>query len=1218
MDEVFFSYPRADRAAVLPLVGALRDAGVGVFLDESGIDEFEGITDEIRSALAGARLFVAYYSATYPTRPACQWELLTAFRAAVALGRASERILVINPESVVDHIQPVQLRDARYGVTSKPDSVTRLVERIAARVAGSPGCLGDAIASIRPVWRPVEHLGSERFVGRVDEFWQLHQALHAFEYLATQDGASAGQAVVMGLGGVGKTLLVEQYARRFAAFYPGGIYWFTSAASHTPDAPAPDAGQADVLAQHYQQVAAALALDSAALDPVQVREAARQHIETINEPCLWIVDDVPGELSPGVVRELAAPHPLGRTVMTTRWRGYQLPVVDVDVLHPDEAYLLLTIARTPNDPAEEIAARTLVQRLGSHALAIDLARGCLADQPGLTYTELPDQLADTQNGDAFQELVKDLYMQVPTDHTNDIAATFARSLHHLDDHALALLRIAALLAPAPLPERLLTSISIALSDQDEPSTRRADRRALSAAQRRSLIRQTGTEPPSWFMHALVSRTLTVHPETTRLKPALRQAALTATTHLMQAVYTPGRLDLADLMPHARALVEELDTSESLGLLDTVARYDYESGQPTSASHHYQRLTDARTTQLGDDHPSTLTSRNNLASAYRAAGDLAQAIPLLQQTHTDMTRVLGDDHPDTLTSRNNLAYAYRAAGDLAQAIPLHEQTLADMTRVLGDDHPDTLTSRSNLAYAYEAAGDLAQAIPLLQQTLADRARVLGDDHPNTLSSRNDLASAYRAAGDLGQAIPLLQQTLADRARVLGDDHPNTLDSRNDLASAYEAAGDLGQAIPLLQQTLADRARVLGDDHPDTLTSRNNLAYAYQAAGDLGQAVPLLQQTLADRARVLGDDHPDTLTSRNNLAGAYRDMGDLDQAIPLHEQTLADRARMLGDDHPDTLASRNNLASGYRAAGDLGRAIPLLQQTLADMTRVLGDDHPSTLTSRNNLAGAYEAAGDLGRAISLYEQTLADRARVLGDDHPNTLTSRNNLAYAYQAAGDPGQAIPLHEQTLADMTRVLGDDHPSTLTSRNNLAYAYEAAGDLGRAVPLLQQTLADRARVLGDDHPDTLASRNNLASGYRAAGDLGRAIPLLQQTLADRARVLGDDHPNTLTSRNNLAYAYQAAGDPGQAIPLHEQTLADMTRVLGDDHPNTLTSRNNLAYAYQAAGDLDQAIPLLQQTLADRARVLGDDHPDTFISRNNLAYARQKYEAVKHMEVQQPQ
>jgi len=49
----------------------------------------------------------------------------------------------------------------------------------------------------------------------------------------------------------------------------------------------------------------------------------------------------------------------------------------------------------------------------------------------------------------------------------------------------------------------------------------------------------------------------------------------------------------------------------------------------------------------------------------------------------------------LTSRNNLAHAYRSVADLGRAIPLYEQTLADRERVLGGDHPDTLSSRNDL-------------------------------------------------------------------------------------------------------------------------------------------------------------------------------------------------------------------------------------------------------------------------------------------------------------------------------------------------------------------------------------------------------------------------------------------------------------------------------------------------------------------------------------------
>ena len=214
------------------------------------------------------------------------------------------------------------------------------------------------------------------------------------------------------------------------------------------------------------------------------------------------------------------------------------------------------------------------------------------------------------------------------------------------------------------------------------------------------------------------------------------------------------------------------------------------------------------------------------------GATARAIRFVDRALADQRRVLGEDHPATLTSRNNLAGVYQAAGDLGRAIPLHEQTLTDSARVLGEDHPDTLTSRLNLAHAYEAAGDLGRAIPLHEQTLADLRRVLGEDHPATLASRNNLAHAYQAAGDLGRAIPLHEQTLTDSVRVLGEDHPATLTSRNNLADAYHSVGDLGRAIPLYEQTLADRRRVLGEDHPATLASRNNLAARLPGGGGSG--------------------------------------------------------------------------------------------------------------------------------------------------------------------------------------------------------------------------------------------------------------------------------------------------------------------------------------------------------------------------------------------------
>ena len=91
----------------------------------------------------------------------------------------------------------------------------------------------------------------------------------------------------------------------------------------------------------------------------------------------------------------------------------------------------------------------------------------------------------------------------------------------------------------------------------------------------------------------------------------------------------------------------------------------------------------------------MRSRNDLARAYREAGRVADAVPLVERTLAARERLFGADHPSTLASRNNLASAYRATGGPAEAIPLFEKNVAACERLLGADHPKTLASRHNL-------------------------------------------------------------------------------------------------------------------------------------------------------------------------------------------------------------------------------------------------------------------------------------------------------------------------------------------------------------------------------------------------------------------------------------------------------------------------------------------------------------------------------------------
>jgi hypothetical protein len=60
------------------------------------------------------------------------------------------------------------------------------------------------------------------------------------------------------------------------------------------------------------------------------------------------------------------------------------------------------------------------------------------------------------------------------------------------------------------------------------------------------------------------------------------------------------------------------------------------------------------TKLGADHPSTLTSMNNLAFTWKGTGKETEAVRLIEECVQSRKLVLGLNHPDTLSSCRALA------------------------------------------------------------------------------------------------------------------------------------------------------------------------------------------------------------------------------------------------------------------------------------------------------------------------------------------------------------------------------------------------------------------------------------------------------------------------------------------------------------------------------------------------------------------------------------
>lgn len=170
-----------------------------------------------------------------------------------------------------------------------------------------------------------------------------------------------------------------------------------------------------------------------------------------------------------------------------------------------------------------------------------------------------------------------------------------------------------------------------------------------------------------------------------------------------------------------------------------------------------------------------------ARALLSDGRYNEAEELFLQVMETTKRVLGDEHPETLISMNNLSFIYSKQSQWKEAEELFVQVMEMRNRVLGDEHPNTLLSMGNLALTYNNQGRWKEAEELEVQVMETRKTKLGVDHPDTMSSMNNLTFTFKGLGKVKEAFSLMQNCCRLRDEVLGPHHPHTVSSQTALAA-----------------------------------------------------------------------------------------------------------------------------------------------------------------------------------------------------------------------------------------------------------------------------------------------------------------------------------------------------------------------------------------------------------------------------------------------------
>jgi CHAT domain-containing protein/Tfp pilus assembly protein PilF len=424
-------------------------------------------------------------------------------------------------------------------------------------------------------------------------------------------------------------------------------------------------------------------------------------------------------------------------------------------------------------------------------------------------------------------------------------------------------------------------------------------------------------------------------------------------------------------------------------MDARAISRFRAGQYQQALDLFTEVLRLRERDLGSDAPATLTSLDNLGSAYAALGRPAEARSNYERAFAGRSRILGPENADTLDSMANLATAFDSLRDYARAVTLRERLVAIRERTLGDTNPVFMSSLYRLAFSYDRLGLRARAEPAYDRALALQRRVLGAAHSDTLRTMEGLTLLYKLAGRLAAAESQARKALEGRERAGGRDSAAAGAAALLLADILRARGRFDEAETLINRVIAARARATGADSVDSMSALIFLADTYVARGRVAEADAILTRAAETMERSLGASDQNTLSALASLADTQVAGGRQAEALLLYQRLLVSREAANGPDSPDVIDTAGKLALSYMNQGLPARAEPLIRRAVEANLRLYGERHPWTLDALFAQARLREQQGQADQADALYRRVFIGRAELLGRDNPDTLEAADRL-------------------------------------------------------------------------------------------------------------------------------------------------------------------------------------------------------------------------------------
>ncbi|GJQ59459.1 MAG: TIR domain-containing protein [Candidatus Scalindua sp. AMX11] len=671
MSKVFLSYSHRDGGFVKELYRRLMKDGVECFFDKESIDWGANWVIELERGVDECEVIVLVLSPDF-----CRSEW-------TSIERSSS--LVDDPDGLKKRLRPLLLepcgdalprflKPIKYMDVSSSEKFEEEYPKICRELGGTiiEECHPTdrrnlpSICNLPKLHRmPYRSLGSG-FVGRKKDLWEIHDILSNRKTAVVE-----GVGIVMGTGGLGKTQLAIEYVHRFGKFYPGGVFWVEA-----------DHGVSAMMSCVVQ--AANVDIDNT----LQERDQLYQLWNRLNrfQSILIVLDNFPEDepLQPWLP-SVSSIHVL----VTTRRRDLNYSRLSLKFLSSEEGINLLNTGRRKFGQE----AKNLVEALGGLPLALELTGNFLNLRSDLNIDTLLEEMKKVGEITTLSIFADTYADELPTGHIKEISATFQMSWDLASPTAKEVLQCISILAPTPIPRRLIRNILNLPSHNilKEP----LDEAISELAHKLSLV-ELDEESNPW-MHRLISGfTKITIGENRSLYDKVFRAVEGEMARVDEEMDTKAYHELEKIVPHAEIIVDSecMGTERAIDLLDYLRGHNRKWGRYRIAEKYGRKSLDLCVKHLEPGHPSIAISQSNLALVLQDLGELEEARDLLRDALNSAQKSFEPGHPSIAIRQSNLALVLKDLGELEEARDLAHQAYEIFLIKFGPQHPNTQTAKRN--------------------------------------------------------------------------------------------------------------------------------------------------------------------------------------------------------------------------------------------------------------------------------------------------------------------------------------------------------------------------------------------------------------------------------------------------------------------------------------------------------------------------------------------